>query len=242
MQQSPFMVGVRHPLNLMMLGLVIFATLMSAWWLLPLGLLLWLIMVLRVARSPALKMNMKMQSRAPLSPRFQQVFDRVQRSQVRIFNTLSGVSSDARKAWKPVQDAIESLTERVYSLCLRMTTLDNFQRVSQSRAEIETELRHINDAMPLLTDEMIREQYKESQQSLQERLDKLKTTSKQLERADAELMSVVSELESVMAMVMSSQAMPPGEIAGMVPGLVARIDEQSRQVQAFEKEAAQFRT
>ena len=78
--RSPTVTGLLHPLNLVMLGLVFFAALVAAWWLLPLGLVLWLVMVVTVARDPSLRISHRMQSRAPLAPRFQRYFDRIERA------------------------------------------------------------------------------------------------------------------------------------------------------------------
>ncbi len=54
-----------------MLALVIAAGLCAAWWLLPVGLILWGMMVLSIARQPALRVGHAMESRIPLAPRFQ---------------------------------------------------------------------------------------------------------------------------------------------------------------------------
>ncbi|NDJ52516.1 MAG: hypothetical protein GYB68_05435, partial [Chloroflexi bacterium] len=81
-RQSPFVVALAHPLNLAMLGVSLVSGLIAAWWLFPIGLLLWLVMVYTVSRSPALQLNFQMSSRDPLAQRFQKYFDRIQRTQV----------------------------------------------------------------------------------------------------------------------------------------------------------------
>lgn len=45
--------GLTHPLNIAMLLLALFAGAFAAWWLLPIGLLFWLVMVWNVARMQA---------------------------------------------------------------------------------------------------------------------------------------------------------------------------------------------
>ncbi len=71
------------------MGLSVFAGLVSAWWLFPAGLLIWLIMVVTITRDPALRINHEMQSRTPLAQRFQVYFNRVERAQIGVFNSLS---------------------------------------------------------------------------------------------------------------------------------------------------------
>src|SRR5258708_4108597 len=87
-RRSPWLTALINPLNLAMLALAVAAGLCSAWWLLPLGLLLWVVMVLGVARDPSLVISSTMDSRAPLAARFQAPFDRIERSHVSLFNPL----------------------------------------------------------------------------------------------------------------------------------------------------------
>ena len=49
--RSPFLTALLHPLNLAVLVLSVLAGLVAAWWLFPLGLLFWLVMVTAVATS-----------------------------------------------------------------------------------------------------------------------------------------------------------------------------------------------
>jgi hypothetical protein len=51
--RSPLLTALFHPLNLTTLAVAVAAGLCAAWWLFPLGLLVWLIMVVGVARDPA---------------------------------------------------------------------------------------------------------------------------------------------------------------------------------------------
>ena len=76
--RSPYLVAFLNPFNLSMLGIALFALLFSAWWLFPLGILFWLIMVYNVASDPLLNMNYDMQQREPLAPRFQTHFDHLE--------------------------------------------------------------------------------------------------------------------------------------------------------------------
>ena len=87
--RSPLLTALIHPLNVAMLGLSVLAGLVAAWWLLPLGLLFWLAMVIAVSREPRLRFNYRMQSREPLAQRFQEVFGRVERCQLSVFNNLA---------------------------------------------------------------------------------------------------------------------------------------------------------
>ena len=90
--RSPVITALAHPLNLAVLGLSLLAGLLAAWWLFPLGLVVWGAMVATVSRDARVQFSHRLQSREPLARRFQGYFDRVQRAQLRIFNSLSAAS------------------------------------------------------------------------------------------------------------------------------------------------------
>src|SRR5215831_17412371 len=101
--RSPWLTALINPVNLAMLALAVAAGLCAAWWLFPLGLLLWVVMVLAVARDPSLVISSTMESRAPLAARFQAPFDRIERSQVSLFNTLASADPRIRASFHQVQ-------------------------------------------------------------------------------------------------------------------------------------------
>jgi chromosome segregation ATPase len=237
--RSPFVTGLIHPLNLLMLGLSVFAGLVSAWWLFPIGLLFWLIMVITVSRDPSLRISHEMQKREPLAQRFQKYFDRIERSQVGVFNSMSSAPARTRRALQPVQAEIDTLAMQVYALCHRMTVLENYRVVSQSQADLEDDLRQLDERIEAATDPVTKREYEESRNSLRGRIDKLKLVSTQLDRVEAQLMSLSSELDGVVTEVVRLQAMGSEAAAGFVPDLVNRLRQESTQLKEFEREAVQ---
>jgi len=235
--RSPFLTGLLHPLNLLMLGLSVFAGLVSAWWLFPVGLLFWLIMVLAVSRDPSLRISHEMQRRAPLAQRFQRYFDRIERSQVGVFNSLASAPAPTRRAIHPVQVKIDVLTAQVYALCQRMTTLENYRLVSQSRTDLDADLKQIDARIESSEDPLVKREYEESGRSLRGRIDKLDAVSAQLDRVEAQLLSLANEMDSVVTEVVRLQAMGPKDAARYVPDLVKRLREQSAQLKQFERES-----
>ena len=188
--RSPLLTGLLHPLSLLMLPFSVFAGLISAWWLLPVGVLIWAVMVFAVARNPSLRIAHQMQSREPLAQRFQKWFDRIERSQVSIFNSLASAPPPVRRALQPVQDETKRLTDEAYALCRRMTTLENYRLVRQSQGDLETELRDLNDITERTEDAQTREEYEASRLALQRRIEKLKLVSTQLDRVEAQLVGL----------------------------------------------------
>lgn len=237
--RSPFLTALLHPLNMIMLGLTFFAGLFSAWWLFPIGLLFWLIMVLKVARDPTLRFNHQMQERAPLAQRFQRYFDRIERAQLGVFNTLSSAPNATRRVLQPIQTELDLLTDQVYALGKRMTTLENYRMVTQSQSDLEQDLQDLNKTIDNTEDHLVRREYEESRNSLQNRLDKLTVVSTQLERVEAQLMSLSNEMDATVTEVIRLQAMGPDAAKQFVPELTDRLRQQRLQLREFESEAVQ---
>ncbi|MCX7682390.1 MAG: hypothetical protein N2508_10610 [Anaerolineae bacterium] len=236
MPRSPWLIALIHPLNLVMIMLAIVAGLLSAWWLFPLGMLLWVVMVVGVARDPSLRLNQRILSRAPLAQRFQRHFDRITRAQVNIFNILATTPSATRRVLAPVQTEVDALVEQVYSLCWRMTALENYRLVTQAQSHLQTDLEHVNRALAQTTDPVLRREYEESRQALVTRLSKLEAVARQLDRVEAQLLSLISEMESMIAEVARLQALKPQEAQPRVGPLVNALRQQARELEGFEKE------
>lgn len=238
--RSPFLTALFHPVNIIMLGVAAFAGLVAAWWLFPLGLLFWGIMVFNVARDQALQLNYKMQKRAPLAQRFQRYFDRIQRAQVNIYNALATASPSVQRNLRPVRSEVDTLINEAYTLCERMTTLENYRLISQSRTDIASDLQYIENAHARTEEPNVRREYEESRQALEERLAKLQTISTQLERVEAQLLALANDMDSVTAEVIRVQAAGASSAAVYAPELARRLRRQIVQLQAFQQDATRL--
>ena len=110
--RSPLTTALLNPFNLVMPVLAVLAGLLVAWWLFPLGLLLWVIMVATIANDKALRINYNMEARLGTLPsRFQDPYSKAVRAQMRIFNSLLNVGGENRRALEPLQGAVETLVE-----------------------------------------------------------------------------------------------------------------------------------
>jgi chromosome segregation ATPase len=231
------LIALIHPLNIVTLGVAVFAGLFCAWWLFFVGGLVWLIMVIAVTRDPSLRISHEMQRRAPLAQRFQRYFDRIERAQVSVFNSLASAPAQIRRVLRPIQTEIGTLTNQVHSLCERMTVLENYRLVSSSRADMQSDLQQIESKISGSEDVLVKREYEESRQSLNDRLSKLDIVSTQLDRVEAQLLSLTNEMDSVVTEVVRLQAIGPQDASRHVPDLVRRLRQQSTQLRAFEREA-----
>ena len=236
--RSSLKVAFFNPLNLAILILAVIFGLCAAWWLFPVGLIVWGVMFTKVYRDPALRLDQTIQSRTPLVQRFQKPFDRIQRGQISLFNNLHYAKPEARQSLQPLQNAINSLTDQAYNLCLRMTALQNYYLVRKNNRDFEGESFVLKVKIDNATDEKTRKDYEESRRVLEEQANNFREISVLLDRVEAQLSSVSSTIDMVLADAIRLQSLPAEEIEKGIPRLLQTIQAQSEELSEFEKEAA----
>jgi chromosome segregation ATPase len=224
-----------------MAGLAVFAGLLSAWWLFPVGMLLWLVMVIIVSRDRALRFNAQMQRREPLAQRFQRYFDRVERAQVSVFNALTASPAHMRRVLEPIQVEVDRLTQEAHALCRRMTSLENYRLVSQSQSDLSGDLEYLIERIEQTEDPALRQDYAASRQALEERMAKLKDVATQLDRVEAQILGVANEMDGVVTEIVRLQAAGPEDAGPYVMDIVHRLRQETEQLGAFEQQAARRR-
>jgi hypothetical protein len=238
--RSPFWIALTHPLNVITLVTSLTAGMLAAWWLLPVGLVLWATMMMLIANEPEVKFRWRTGGRAPLARRFQRYFDRIARAQLSAFNSLNAASGPKRRVLAPVQREIDALTEQAHSLCVRMTTLENHRLVTQASLDPQTDQRQIQAALGRADDPLVEREYAESQRALESRAQELESITRQLDRVEAQLLSLANEMDTMLTELMRLQTLNPEDGARYVPRLVERLQAQSVELSRFEREAIEL--
>ncbi len=237
--RSPLVTALFHGLNPAMFAAAVLAGLVAAWWLFPIGLILWLIMVRRIASDRRIRMDYDMQARSgTLSTRFQDQYSKVVRSQMRIFNSLMSAGGRTKTALDPVQGELENLTNRVYSLCRQMTGPENFVKVSKMNTDLEGERALIRLALEGETDPIVKREKKEALDSIDDRMRKLKKVSTLIDRVEAQLASLATTMDSIQADIIRLQALGSANAEKEAPEIIRQIRAQAKQVDDFAREAA----
>jgi hypothetical protein len=239
--RSPLATALLNPLNLAMPVLAVLAGLLAAWWLLPLGLVLWAIMVATIANDKSLRINYNMEARLGTLPsRFQDPYSKAVRAQMRVFNSLLNVGGENRRALEPVESAVEALVDKVYELCQQMTAPENYLSVSQGKnADLEGQRALLVLSIDKDMDPTIKQQKEAAIKELEGRIQKTKGLAAALEHVEAQLTSTTTLLETLPAEIMRLQVMGVAQIRQEVPVLLAKLKQESDQVQACEGEVAQ---
>ncbi len=185
---SAYRDAIRQPLNKAMLLVSIIAGLISAWWLLPLGLVLWFIMVRGVATHPVTQVQSTQPARPEVTARFQAAVERVEASQLRALNAIGETKRPLRQALEPLQTEINRLTDTAHRLAQRAAPLEAQRK---ARAKLDGDLPHeiatLDRQLAEFTDEAIKRNLAKSRATLQTRLDGFQALTAQLDRLDLAL-------------------------------------------------------
>jgi chromosome segregation ATPase len=236
--RNPILVALLHPVNLAMLALVVAAGLCAAWWLFPIGLLLWGYMVVSVARHPSLRISHAMDSRTTLAPRFQSRFDRLQRVQVNIYNVLAAGDAAVQRALRPLEEEVNQLVDQAYRLGQRVSALENYRVVSQSKEDLEVEWARLSQQAETATDPHIKSEYDQSAAEFEKRLNRQRQTTAYLDRVEAQFTSLAGALDGVLAEILRLQALGLGEVKRNRAALIQTIRREKQELAAFEREEA----
>jgi len=234
--RPPLLTALLHPVNLSMLTLTISAGLCSAWWLAPIGLVFWLVMVIVIARDPGIQITFTRQSRQPLAQRYQTRFDRLDRARISIFNTLQGVSPSFRRAVEPVQSVLDDLVEHAYQLSLQMTALDNDFAVQRISSNFDDDIAKMEKNIKETDNAADRREFEQTLESLKVRKTQLKNTNTLLSRFEAQLTGTNNVVDSVVTEVISLKGRSAKNVEEKIPPLVKSIETEQDELKQFDAE------
>ncbi len=242
MTRSPFITALVNPIALSTLALSAAAGLCAAWWLFPLGLLLWIGMIAIVATDPVLRRMQVMQSRAPVAQRFQMSFSRLERMQSSIDNTVNDSNARLRPLLEPIRAEVDALVSRAHQLCVRMTVLENYRAVQAFNANLEAEIVRLDTQIATATDPMVKHEYEESRQAVQKQIDSLRAISVQSDRVEAQLSSMTATLAGAQAEMVRLSVLGIEAAKQLLPAQLSNVRELDAQLTQFEQEISRLKT
>jgi hypothetical protein len=235
--RSPLASALTNPTSLTILVLSVLAGLLAAWWLFPIGLLIWGGTVWNISRDKALRINYNMQAATQtLTPRFQGPYSNVVRAQMRIFNMISSTSGGTRRLLEPVQAEIESLVNHAYFVCQQMTSPDNYVKIAQN-TDYEGQRALLVLSTGGIADPAAKKEKEDAIHSLETRLQEIKDIEAMVDHAETQISGLAVSLDSLLAEIMSLQVRGSTAMEKEIPDLVQKIHQQTEQLQALEDEA-----
>jgi hypothetical protein len=230
---SPWFDALFDPAGMLILAASVVSGLIAAWWLFPIGILLWLIIVIRTLRDPSLRLKETVQNRTDLAQRIQGPYSRIQNIQISIFNAVQGTDSSARRVLKPVLDEVERLTSRLYELCRQMTPVENLRLVSPSDTKLEVDLNNVLQQAQSATDARARAEYEQSASAIRERQKKYRQLCDQMDRFEALLGGTENDLQAILSDIVQVPSLPKNRQAEAAGAIRVRVKTEIEQLESF---------
>ena len=229
---SAYRDAIRQPLNMAMLILSVVAGLVSAWWLLPIGLALWFIMVRGVVTHPVTQMQNTQPDRPEVTARFQPAIERIEAGQRRALNAIGDTKRPLRQALEPLQDEINRLVDKAHRVAQQTVSLET-QRKARARldGDLPQEIATIDRQLVEFTDEAIKRNLAKSRANMQTRLDSLQALTDQLDRVQRQFDTVADTLEEIAAGLAKLSASSADSDA--LTTLVVQVQAQSKALDAL---------
>jgi uncharacterized phage infection (PIP) family protein YhgE len=219
-------------LNIAMLALSIAAGLVSAWWLLPIGLGLWFVMVRGVATHPVTQAQMAQPDRPEVTARFQSVIERIEAGQLRALNAIGETKRPLRQALDPLQTEINRLVDNAHRVAQGTAPLET-QRKARAKldGDLPQEIATIDRQLVEFTNEAIKRNLAKSRANMQTRLDSLQALTDQLDRVQRQFDTVADTLEQTTASLAKLTAGSADSDA--LTTMVAQVQAQSKALDAL---------
>lgn len=227
---SPFLTAFFDPLNLMILVVAAAAGLLAAWWLFPLGLLFWLIMMIALTRDPGFRLNHASANRAPLAQRYQAQYNAIKHAQIDFWNAVSSFNASTRPELQPILNAVNDLVDEVYTLCQRMSALENYRLVSTLNSNLQDEANQLAAKIDKAADPAVKREFQEALAAMQNRIAKLQEASTRLDKVDAELSGVTNDLNSEVTEILQLQSLPHDQISTRIPEITRKLEDRAKSI------------
>lgn len=231
---NPYVSALRNPINIAMLGLALAAGLCSAWWLFPAGVLLWGAMILISASDPMAKMVAQQYDNTQLAQRFRRPFEKIESAQVRIFRTIQNSPGRLRGVLSGIQEEVDEIVRQSFSVCLRMTALENNRITSAPVADLQARVEDITFKIETTQDPALKREYENTRRALQEQVDNRRRLDLELDRAEAQLTTIDAELGRVVAEVAGLQAARPEQAREIADRLLTSLKNQEASLSSIQ--------
>jgi hypothetical protein len=239
LNKKTFIYALLHPLNLAVLAVAAAAGACSAWWLFPIGVVIWLIMIMITVRDPRLRMILLPESHEPLAQRFQERFTHIEQARISVFNSLESAQLPVRRALAPAQKELDDLVNQAYLIFKQMSALENNRLVNQMNAKSGNTLTLTEQKLASATDPNVKRDLEEARQALEKRQVQLTSLSTVLDRADAQFSSLVTSVDGIVTRFINMQAVKPDQAKLELPKLLDMIRTEQAGLNKFAQEVNQ---
>jgi hypothetical protein len=229
LKNSPWFDALLDPAGILLIIGSVISGLLAAWWMFPAGIFLWLIMVVKTLRDPSLRINNAIQNRSELSQRYQNDFNKLQKSQVSFFNTIQSSEPGIQRELMPINEAITQLLDVVYENCKRYSLLENHRLVSDTDQKLNLELNSIDARLATVNSDEERSRLETMRKSLRDKMAQQQNVNEQLDRYSEKLAVLQNQLDGFITDALQAQSTGEEELKQILPETRKKIAQLTRE-------------
>ena len=194
-----FLVG-RRPLFLLVLAVAILSGLTVVWWLLPLGLLVYVVAVVLTSRDPlVIKAAERSATRTRLtSATFRAVVDEIDQAQSEVELSVQQTSGPLLGLLQTITVQTHELVQQAHELAAKGQIIEQYLSQIDKR-KLQDEISRIQMQLPHTSDTYTRQQLQETQAALVDRRDNAQALETYVGRIMAQLQNINANLNNVLA-------------------------------------------
>jgi chromosome segregation ATPase len=230
---NPLRRAARQPWPLIVLAVAVFAGLRVAWWLFPVGLLAYGVMVLLLARDPALAITRQPRPRIS-SPTFRAQLAAVERSQREIQRNIAQADGPIQRLLTPIAEQTRELVDDAYTLCAKGQVIEsylartNLQQIQTRIAEADREFRTTQDPY-------IARQLEETINALTKKQRNAADLQTYVGRIEAQLQNINANLDNVLAETVRLRTADTVSADSVTNQVAERLRDLQSDMQTFQR-------
>lgn len=191
--------AARQPLALLVLGVALAAGITVALWLLPLGIVVYALLIFLGARDPQLIAEAQRPARPRLtSQTFRGHLEAIERTQHEIARSVAQASGPLGRLLLPIGDQARELTQEAYMLCEKGQIIESYLATIDQRS-LQERAHGIDRQLAATQDPYTKQQLDETRQALREKQQNARDLETYISRIMAQLQNISANLDNVLA-------------------------------------------
>lgn len=199
MARNPYFIASYQPWAIAILVAAIASGLLITWWLLPLGLVLYLVCIVLLSRDQTIRI----QANQPLRPNLRSKalrdkLNKIEQAHKNIKSQIDQVSGPMQRLLTPIAEQTQDLVHQAYNLCQTGEILEQYLAQTQT-SNNNNELADLQQRYNATNDAYTRDQLKEAMEAVRERAQNAADLKTYSDRTKAQLQNISASLENVLA-------------------------------------------
>lgn len=223
-----------QPLAIAVLLAALLFGLTVALWLLPLGVLVYGVLVFLGARDPALQLAEPPRPRRATSPTFKAYLDTIERTQQEIGRSAVQAGGPLARLLLPVSDQARDLVHEAYVLADKGQIIERYL-ASIDRQKLVSQMQQVERQLNGTQDPYTRQQLSETRQALLDQQTDLRDLETYIGRISAQLQNISASLDNVLADTVRLRTADAASASAATDSVAERLMNLKSDMHAFQR-------